>query len=153
MGYRLFRVLINYEETTPTLIMTTETPKNGLHTEYHKNGQKEFEANFKNGKEDGKWTGWHEDGQIALEGNYNNGTGTLLQFYENGQIESEGNYKDGELDGKVTEWDENGQIESEATFKDGECVSGDCDELIEPEYESDSFLDFLRDYLYVLIQS
>ena len=29
--------------------MTTETPKNGLHTEYYENGRKKEEENFKDG--------------------------------------------------------------------------------------------------------
>ena len=61
--------------------------KNGIHTEFHENGKKRSEGNFKDGKTDGLWTSW----------------------YENGQKESEGTYKDGELDGLYTEWYENGQ--------------------------------------------
>ena len=30
--------------------MTNETPKNGLHTYYFENGQKEVEVNYKDGK-------------------------------------------------------------------------------------------------------
>ena len=52
--------------------MTTETPKNGLHTEYFDNGQI-LEANYKDGKEDGKWTFWNENGQITVQENYKDG--------------------------------------------------------------------------------
>ena len=41
--------------------MTTETPKNGLHTVYYTNGQIKKEGNYKPGK---------EDGQIWKEKNY-----------------------------------------------------------------------------------
>ena len=61
-----------YEKTTN---MTTETPKNGLHTYYWYNfegRQKEAEGHFKDGKEDGKWTWWWEDGQKQKEINYKN---------------------------------------------------------------------------------
>ena len=37
--------------------------KNGKHTEFHKNGQKRSEENFKDGKLDGLQTHWYENGQ------------------------------------------------------------------------------------------
>ena len=52
--------------------MTTETPKNGPYREYLENGQI-LEANYKDGKEDGKWTYWYENGQKWEEGNYKDG--------------------------------------------------------------------------------
>jgi antitoxin component YwqK of YwqJK toxin-antitoxin module len=52
---------------------------------WYKNGQKEWEATYKDGKEDGLWTWW----------------------YENGQKESEATYKDGERI-ESTRWDEVG---------------------------------------------
>ena len=53
--------------------MKTETPKNGLHTDYHDNGQKKSEGNVKDGKKDGKWTEWEENGQINSVANYKDG--------------------------------------------------------------------------------
>ena len=37
-----------------------EPPENGKHVEYYDNGQKEREAHYKNGKQDGLQTNWHE---------------------------------------------------------------------------------------------
>ena len=74
--------------------------KNGIHIEFHENGKKKSEENFKDGKLDGLYTWW----------------------YENGQKEAEGTYKDGKKDGLWTGWYENGQKYSEATFKDGKVV-------------------------------
>ncbi len=36
--------------------MTTQAPKNGLHTEYHYKDQKKEEGNYKDDKKEGKWT-------------------------------------------------------------------------------------------------
>ena len=64
--------------------MTTQAPKNGLHTEYYYKDQKKEEGNYKDGKKVGKKIGWHENGQKLFEENY----------------------KNGELDGKRTFWRE-----------------------------------------------
>jgi len=66
-------------------------------TRWFENGQKIYEINYKDGREDGKWTWWYEDGQIK----------------------EERNYKDGHFDGKWVEWDENGQKEDERNFQNG----------------------------------
>ena len=47
--------------------------KNGKHTEFHKNGQKSSEENFKDNKLDGFWAGWHENGQKSYEETYKDG--------------------------------------------------------------------------------
>ena len=104
--------------------MTTETPKNGLHTKYYDDGQKKSEANFKDDKLDGKYTEWYENGQIKLESNWKEEKlfGKMTYWHENGQKESEGNWKDGKKHGIFTEWDENGQKKSEENWKDGKDV-------------------------------
>ena len=53
--------------------MTTQAPKNGLHTEYYYKDQKKEEGNYKDGKNHGKSIRWHENGQIELEENYRDG--------------------------------------------------------------------------------
>ena len=54
--------------------MKKETPKNGSHTEYFKNGQKVRQKNYKNGKLDGKLIEWFQfNGEIKREENYKNG--------------------------------------------------------------------------------
>ena len=44
-------------------------PKDGPRTEYHKNGQKLTEENYKDGKWNGKWNWWYENGPISNKGN------------------------------------------------------------------------------------
>jgi len=38
--------------------------KNGIHKTYYKNGQLEYETNFKDGEEDEVRKYWEEDGQL-----------------------------------------------------------------------------------------
>ena len=72
--------------------------KDGPFTALYKNGQKELECTYKNGKLDGRYNSWYE--------------------YENGQKEKECTYKDGKLDGKYTQWYESGLKEEECAYKD-----------------------------------
>jgi antitoxin component YwqK of YwqJK toxin-antitoxin module len=67
----------------------------------HENRQKEKEATYKDGKQDGLATTW----------------------YENGQKWSEATYKDGKVEGLMTGWYDTGQKAIEATYKDGKKVS------------------------------
>ena len=53
--------------------MKKEAPKNGPRTEYHKNGQKLTEENYKDDKMDGTWTYWNQDGQTKEVRNYKDG--------------------------------------------------------------------------------
>ena len=79
----------------------SETPFTGVMVKNHENGQKEKEATYKDGKQDGLATTW----------------------YENGQKWSEATYKDGKVEGLATTWHENGQKAREETLKDGKKVS------------------------------
>ena len=75
-------------------------PFNGRSESFYKNGQKQSEINFKDGKNYGLQTIW----------------------YRNGQKREEGNFKDNKKDGPWTSWHENGQKESETNYKDREEV-------------------------------
>jgi len=133
-----------------TYLKGSDTPYTGKVYQLYPNGQKEYEADFWNGKEDGLQTEWYENGQKKEEGIWKNGEQDVLQtrwyengqkkneangkdgkmdglwseWYENGQKKVETNYKDGKMDGLVVEWHENGQKKGEATFKDDEPISG-----------------------------
>ena len=52
--------------------MVTETPKNGLHTEYFENGQEKIETNYRDGRLHGKFTSWHWHGGIKSDVYYIN---------------------------------------------------------------------------------
>ena len=56
---------------------------------WYKNGQKSYEATYKDGRKDGLYTGW----------------------YKNGQKRYEGTYKDGEKDGKWIYYNESGSLQ------------------------------------------
>ena len=56
---------INYE--------TTLIERDGLYTNWYKNGQKRDELTYKDGKFDGLYTNWYENGQKRFEGTYKDG--------------------------------------------------------------------------------
>ena len=69
----------------------------------HKNGDKKWDVEFKDGREHGKGVVW----------------------YENGRKKSEAMFTEGELVGSAT-WYESGQKESEATYREGRSVLNSC---------------------------
>jgi antitoxin component YwqK of YwqJK toxin-antitoxin module len=82
-------------------LKNSDSPYTGKYFEFHDNGQKKSEENYKDGKSDGLSVTWHE----------------------NGQKEGEINFKDGKPDGLTVSWHENGQKMMESTFKDNEPIS------------------------------
>ncbi len=47
--------------------------KNTIETWWHENGQKSFESNYKDGKQEGLETEWRENGQKKVESNFKDG--------------------------------------------------------------------------------
>ena len=106
-------------------LVNSETPYTGKQIEFHENGQKQWEENYKDGKPDGLVVEWYTNGQKKVEGNYKDGKeGLHVSWYTNGQKQAEVNYKDGKIDGLSVWWDVNGQKEGEVNYKDGKKVEG-----------------------------
>ena len=53
----------------------------GLHTEWHENGQKKLQGIFKDGTEDGLHTGWHENGQKWNERTFKDGEEVSAKYW------------------------------------------------------------------------
>jgi len=90
-----------YDNGEPKYIKTYKESKGKLElvklVSWHRNGQKEAEGTFKDGKLDGKHTSWYENGQKLLKGTF----------------------KDGKEDGLWTYYTEVGNGKYEVTFKAG----------------------------------
>ena len=97
------------------------TPFTGRVEDFYKNGQKETEANYKDGKLDGLETEWYENGQKADEANYKDGKlWTAVVWKPNGEKCPVTNVKDG--DGVGVRYNEDGTEKARYTYKDGEVV-------------------------------
>ena len=106
---------------THDIDITTDTIKDGILTCYYKNGQKQSERMYKNGKPNGILQKWHNNGMKMIEGTFKDGKmdGLFLGWHNNGKKWFAGTYKDGEQDGEWMFWHTNGLRESEGTYKNG----------------------------------
>ena len=130
---------LNYE-------INSDKPFTGVAVEYWSNGQKKIEAEYHDGKLQGKYKTWSEKGQKLTDLDYDDGktvggilaskinffgknivcdpvsnrplTGMGVTYNSNGQKSGEAEYRDGKRHGKVTWWYENGQKSAEAEFRD-----------------------------------
>lgn len=76
--------------------------RDGLYTRYYKNGNKEFEVVFVNGKKEGLQTAWYETGELQAE-TYNKNDlvdGTRTYYYKSGKIKMIIPFKNGKLSSK-----------------------------------------------------
>lgn len=88
-----------------------------------------IEGSFKEGNmKYGTWTNTQVNGQKIWEANYKDGNEeSIFAWHKNGEKWMEVYFYDGSLvNRKHTQWYENGQIEFQQIVRDGECVSGDC---------------------------
>ena len=94
-----------------TLLLIVGCEKNGIHTTYYENGQKESEVTYKDDKRDGLSTDWYENGEKWSEVTYKDGEldGLYTTWYDNGQKKKEVNFKEGKEDGLETQWFKNGK--------------------------------------------
>ena len=92
-------------------LIGSDTPFTGKAFTLYKNGQKEWEGSYKDGKEDGAFVMWFENGQKLREGKYKEGKpdGLSVSWHENGKKKSEANWKDGIFEGSVKYWNSKGQ--------------------------------------------
>ena len=105
-------------------LLDSDTPYTGNSFTLWKNGQKQVEGNYKDGKPDGLWLKWHKNGQKRSEENWKDGkpNGLWVNWHENGQKGGQVNLKDGKQDGLRQAWHENGQKRHESNYKDGKRI-------------------------------
>ena len=93
--------------------------QHGKYTQWHEStGNKEFEANFYQGKRDGITTFWYPSGKLKSQTSYKAGTqhGLANFWYESGQMKSESIWHAGQKFGIRTDWYPNGQKKSEVNY-------------------------------------
>ena len=102
-----------------------EQPFTGVVVNKYDNGQKWWEATYKDGKNH-LYTTWHRKGQKWWERTYKDNKlhGLETEWHDNGQKKGERTFKDGKKHGLVTYWDRDGQKWREFTYKDGKTISG-----------------------------
>ena len=93
--------------------------KDGLCVKWWKNGHKQEEGTYKNGKKDGLWISWWMNGNKRSEANYQDGSvEVLISWDENGQKRNERNY----INGLWINWYGNGKKSIEENYEDNRLV-------------------------------
>ena len=104
-------------------ILNTKLPlsdKNftGIWCAWYENGVKQYESEYKVGKQHGKVTTWYKNGAKETEVEYQNDiiNGKTFSWYRSGVIRSEGYYMDGKRFEKFYIWYENGDPQYEGNY-------------------------------------
>jgi antitoxin component YwqK of YwqJK toxin-antitoxin module len=94
----------------------------GTYTTWYDNGQKQYEATYVQGKEDGVVTTWHRNGQKFTEQHYARGRreGARVVWDEEGNKRKEEFFVDDQPDGTWTQWKKDGTIEWQGHFDHGQ---------------------------------
>ena len=89
---------------------------------FYSNGQKEYAAEYLNGKLDGTSRQWSEDGTLISESEYSNDKlhGIWKKYYANEKMMYEAIFFHGQKHGKEKWFYENGNEKSEQSFHYGE---------------------------------
>lgn len=87
-----------------------------LGTTFYPNGNKEYEIQFRSGKENGYWRQYFYNGQLNYETHKTEGVknGRTTSYYENGQLEFEGTYKDEKAIGAFVSYYDDGKLRSKS---------------------------------------
>lgn len=96
---------------------------NGLHTEYHQNGQKLEEGMYVNWEKDGIWRKWYKSTKLLEEATYKYGElrGTKTTYYKNRKKKYQADYCFGKRHGIATAWNKNGSVKSQIEWNSGTC--------------------------------
>ena len=92
-------------------------PQTGEAFSNYNDQRKKSNGNLLDGKKDGLWTEWFRDGQIRSREIYENGqaNGIWEQWHENGQMILRASFKNGNAHGLRTEWYDNGKKSRKGT--------------------------------------
>lgn len=95
--------------------------KEGEYARFYFNGNREYQAFYKNDVLNGIERTWNKDGQLLSETYYKDGkkNGSYTSWYENGVMMAKGAFKNDLQEGKWQIFDQRGLIIGEATFTGG----------------------------------
>src|SRR5262249_28845421 len=91
----------------------------GLWRSWYANGALWEEAEYTDGKLNGRRSAWHQDGTKSFQCTYAMGDrhGELLSWHANGAKEREEHYDHDKRDGKFASWNEQGQLQEDQVWK------------------------------------
>ena len=96
----------------------------GEETWYYKNGNKQYEVSYLDGKKKGKETYWNENGIILWSWNHKiDGPSLWTTYWPNGEKKTESTWVNKKCEGEVKEWNVNGEILNSYRFDSGVLVN------------------------------
>jgi hypothetical protein len=110
----------------------------GKATGFHKNGNKAWEGDYRDGKREGEFTSWAENGVRTGLGTFQHGLlhGKAYEWRGDGRKKSEQTYEKGKLEGKARWWDADGNLLATGTYRDGKPWTGTFPEWVTPPDDS-----------------
>ena len=113
-----------YHEVYGTLIAEAHMKKGkkeGEYARFYFNGNREYQATYKNDILNGRERTWSKEGQKLTETNYKEGkkNGEYTSWYENGVMMAKGAFLNDLEEGKWQMFDQRGLLIGEATFTEG----------------------------------
>ncbi|MBK8594388.1 MAG: prolyl oligopeptidase family serine peptidase [Holophagales bacterium] len=112
-GKRLFHVKDYFENG--------RIQRDAFYTSFDKRVKEEFQCNHRSNTREGLCTEWHRNGRKRIEARFTRGrrSGASTSWYESGQKEAEESWLDGQLHGRVRYWSEKGDLQFDSTFAHG----------------------------------
>ena len=94
--------------------------KNGYGKQYYKNGNLQYDGNWKNHKHHGQGKYYDENGQMTYNGNWKDSKyyGHGKYYDQNGQMRYDGDWKDDNREGQGKYYEQNGHMQYEGNWKD-----------------------------------
>lgn len=123
------KVVSTFPDGTPAMVQFFERDDTSgdpvRQIRYYRNGEKQEEGGFVNGKKDGLWTYWWEDGKKWSEGYFRMSErhGATTVWNKDGSLRYTGFYKNNQVDSVWVFYDGKGNETKEVIYKMGEKVS------------------------------
>jgi hypothetical protein len=92
----------------------------GAETWYYKNGRRQYEVTYSNGRKVGTETYWTPDGIRRWKWDHaRSGVSIWTHYWPNGRRKSESTWVDGKCEGTATQWDRDGKITKQIELVNG----------------------------------
>jgi antitoxin component YwqK of YwqJK toxin-antitoxin module len=97
----------------------------GPQTFWYRNGQRQWETTWRDGRKIGDETYWRSDGKKKWTREHKgDGSSVWTQYWPDGKKKAESTWRNFKCDGISTVWEKNGKVISRTEFADGEKVGG-----------------------------
>jgi pimeloyl-ACP methyl ester carboxylesterase len=92
-----------------------------FYSSFDKRVKEDFQCNYRSNTKEGLYTEWYRNGRMRYQGRFSRGrfNGVSFAWYESGRKEAEENWLNGQLRGRVRYWSATGDLQLDTTFEHG----------------------------------